>query len=366
MYTDGEEYLSVIGTNVFMNFVESIQAEGIILERKPMGSDTKPKTSIVIEIEKDNPNKDLDALDIEIPVLTPRIYREYKNLADLDVSTFGHNTVTYQNFSEEEQRKIVFKDITTNTVTHTTVLDIARIADYRNVVGYFAKTIMDDLCLVSSYDVLYGKVKIFIQNHLFGQSVDLESINTLRNLSELAATKTLLESFKIAINALTVQDRGAAEVRDTIRLRETRPFFMKDQGYIIPKKSIFNRITGDSNLELAFAGFLENCTDVQSYAKNYLAVRFKVDYVKSDGSISNYYPDFIVKLKDGRVFVVETKGLRDLDVPLKMKRLRQWCEDINAAQETMIFDFIYIDEEGFQRYRPSSFAQLVESFREYQ
>jgi len=141
---------------------------------------------------------------------------------------------------------------------------------------------------------------------------------------------------------------------------------MKDQGYIMPKKSIFNCITGDSNLELAFAEFLENCTDVQSYAKNYLAVRFKIDYVKSDGSVSNYYPDFIVKLKDGRVFVVETKGLKDLDVPLKMKRLRQWCEDVNAAQETTTFDFIYINEEDFQRYTLSSFGQLTENFREYQ
>jgi len=367
MYSGGEEeYLSVIGTNAFMEFVESIQAEGVELERKSMGSGTETKTSIIIEIEKDNPNKDLDALDIEIPVLTPRIYREYKNLAELDISTFGHNPVTYQNFNEEEQRKIVFKDITTNTVTHTTVLDTAGIADYRNVVGYFAKTIIEDLRLVSGYDVLYGKIKIFMQRYLFGQSVDLENANTLRNLSDLAVTKTLVESFKIAINALTVQDQGSTEIRDTIRLRETRPFFMKDQGYIVPRKSIFNRITGDSNLELAFAEFLENCTDVQSYAKNYLAVRFKIDYVKSDGSISNYYPDFIIKLKDGRVFVVETKGLKDLDVPLKMKRLRQWCEDVNAAQKTMIFNFIYIDEKGFERYRPSSFAQLVENFREYQ
>lgn len=370
MYTGGEqEYLSIVGTNAFMEFVESIQAEGVELEHKPMGSGTEPKTPIVIEIDQDNSNKDLDTLDIEILVLTPRIYREYKNLADLDVSTFGHNPVTYQNFSEEEQREIVFKDITTGEVAHTTVLDSVGIADYRSVIGYFARAIMNDLRLVSDYNILYGKMKIFMQNHLFGQSVDLESANTLRNLSELAATKTLLETFQIAINALTVQDRGSAEIRDTIRLRKTRPFVVKNQCYILsilPRKSIFNHIIGDSDLELAFARFLENCTDVESYTKNYFAVGFKIDYVDVDGNISNYYPDFIVKLKEGCVFVVETKGLKDLDVPLKMKRLRQWCEDINAIQQTMIFDFIYIDEEDFQRYRPSNFAQLVENFREYQ
>ncbi len=66
--------------------------------------------------------------------------------------------------------------------------------------------------------------------------VELESPNTLRNLSELAATKTLIETFKKAINALTVQDKGDAEIRDTIKLRQTRPFVAKDQGYLCPEE----------------------------------------------------------------------------------------------------------------------------------
>jgi type III restriction enzyme len=61
------------------------------------------------------------------------------------------------------------------------------------------------------------------------------------HLSELAATKTLMEGFKKAINSLTVRDRGDAEIRDTIKLRQTRPFVAKEQGYLVPKKSLFNR-----------------------------------------------------------------------------------------------------------------------------
>jgi type III restriction enzyme len=218
---------------------------------------------------------------------------------------------------------------------------------------------------VSGYDVLYGKVKTFVQDYLFGRSVELDSPNTLRNLSELAATKTLLESFKKAINALTVKDRGDAEIKDTIKLRKTRPFVVKDQGYVVPKKSIFNKVIGDSHLELVFANFLEGCVDVVSYAKNYFAVHFKIDYVNADGNISNYYPDFIVKLKDGRIFIVETKGLEDLDVPLKMKRLRQWCEDMNAAQSDRAYDFVYVDEASFERFKPINFAGLIAGFQEY-
>jgi type III restriction enzyme len=366
MYPGGmEEYVSVVGTDAFMDFVESIQDEGVVLERKPMGEGTQPKTPLVVEIDKENVKKDIDTLDIEIPVLTPRVYREYKNLGDLDATALEHQRVAYLQFSEQEQREIVFKDITTGEVTHTTILDTAGIADYRSVIGYFAQTIMKDLRLVSGYDVLYGKVKAFVQDELFDRQVELESPNTMRNLSELAATKTLLETFKKAINALTVKDKGDAEIRDTIKLRQTRPFVAKDQGYLIPKKSVFNRIIGDSHFELLFARFLEDCTDVVSYAKNYMAVHFKLDYVNADGNISDYYPDFFVKLSDKQIYIVETKGQEDLDVPLKMQRLRQWCEDINRVQADVEYDFVYVDQESFEKYKPTSFKQVIDGFREY-
>jgi type III restriction enzyme len=368
MYPGGvEEYVSVVGTNAFMDFVESIQAEGVVLERKPMGEGTQPKTPLVVEIDKENVKKDLEALDIVIPVLTPRVYREYKNLGELDVGALGYAKVPYRQFSEEQQREIVFKDITTGEVAHTTFLDALGIADYRSVIGYFAQTIMKDLRLVSGYDVLYPKIKTFVQDQLFGQSVELEDPNTLRNLSEPAATKTLIETFKKAINALTIQDKGDAEIRDSIKLRQTRPFVVKDQPYLVPKKSVFNRIIADGHLELLFARFLEDCDDddVLAYAKNYFAVHFKLDYVNADGDISNYYPDFLVKVSEKKIFVVETKGREDLDVPLKMQRLRQWCEDINRVQSEAVYDFVYVDEESFERYKPTTFRQLVDGFREY-
>ena len=362
---DVEEYVSVVGTNAFMEFVESIQAEGVVLERKAMGEGTGPKTPLVVEVDKENERKDLGALDIEIPVLTPRVYREYKSLGDMDIAAFGHQRVVYRQFSLEEQREIVFKDIANGEITHTTILETAGVADYRSVISYFAQSIMKDLRLVSGYEVLYGKIKGFVQEELFDRPVELEDPNTLRNLSELAATKTLFEAFKKAINALTVRDKGDAEIRDTIKLRQTRPFVAKDQGYLIPKKSVFNRIIGDSNLELRFAAFLEDCSDVISYAKNYWAVNFKLDYVKADGDISNYYPDFMVKLSEKRIVIVETKGQEDLDVPLKMARLRQWCEDINRVQTDVEYSFVYVDEESFEKYKPTSFRQLLEGFKEY-
>ncbi len=362
---DEEEYVSVVGTDAFIEFVESIQAEGVELERRAMGKGAAPLTPLMVEVDVDNEAKDLDVLDIEIPILTPRLYREYGNLAGLDVSAIEHEAVAYRQFSEEEQREIVFKFIARDEVAHTTTLGAGRVADYRSAIGFFAQTIMKEMRLVSGYDVLYGKVKAFVGDELFGARVDLDDPNTVRNLSESTATKAVIESFKKAINALTVQDRGGAEISGAIQLRHTRPFVAKKQGYLLPQKSVFNRIIGQSNLELRFADYLEGCSDVISFAKNFLAVGFKLDYVKADGTISNYIPDFFVKLPDNRLVVVETKGREELDLPQKMERLRQWCEDVNGAQLDVSYDYVYVDEEGFDAYRPDSFRQLLEGFREY-
>ena len=203
-----EEYVSVVGTDAFMEFVESIQADGVVLQRTAMGKGATPKMPLVVEVDIQNDRKDIKALDIEIPILTPRINREYKNLIELDTSSIENQPVPYQQFSEEEQRKIVFKDITTDKVTHATILDMSGVDDYRSVIGYFAHTIIKELRLVSGYDVLFGKIKAFVQTELFGQTVDIEHPNTMRNLSELVATKTLIETFSNAINALTVLDKG--------------------------------------------------------------------------------------------------------------------------------------------------------------
>ena len=362
---DVKEYVSVVGTEAFMDFVESIQSEGVEIERREMGEGTKPKTPIIVEIDNENMKKDLDQLDIKIPVLTPRIFREYKSLSKISLATFKHKKIEYKQYSEEEKREIVFRDITTNEVTHTTQLDSLDSVNYQSVVGYFAQIIMRELRLVSGYDVLYGLVKDFISGHLFTSSISLEDLNTLRNLSEVGACHTIIETFKRAINDLTVQDKGDAEIKDYIKLRKTRPFVVKEQGYLVPQKSIFNKVIGDSHLELRFASFLEECKDIVSYAKNYFAVNFKLDYINADGDISNYYPDFLVKKSQTEIYVVETKGLEDLNVPPKMQRLRQWCDDINALSSEAKYDYIFVDEENFDKYKPKSFTDLVSQFREY-
>ena len=363
---DVEEYVSVVGTDAFIDFVESIQHEGVELERKAMGEGTKPKSPIVVEVDRENLHKDIEKLDIEIPVMTPRIYREYKNLSELAPSKFNNKKLEVKKFSDKEMREIVFKHIVKSAdseedIHHTTVLDNDTVIDYQSVVGYFARIIMRELRLVSGYDVLYAKVKEFIQDGLFNKRISLEDLNVLRNLSEVEATRTVLEMFKKAINDLTVKDRGEAEIREYIKISKARPFVAKDQGYIIPQKSVFNKVIGDSHFELEVASLFERCPDIISYAKNYFSVHFKIDYRNAEGAISDYYPDFLVKLSDKEIYIVETKGREDLDDILKIERLKQWCEDVNKQQKKVVYHMLYIKQEAYEKNHPQTFSDLIKT-----
>jgi type III restriction enzyme len=132
----------------------------------------------------------------------------------------------------------------------------------------------------------------------------------------------------------------------------------------MPKKSLFNRIVGDSHLELEFAAFLDKADDVISFAKNFFAVQFKIDYRNADGEISNYYPDFLVKTTDNVIYIVETKGLEDVDVEPKRIRLKQWCADVNAQQKKQIFKELFVSETDFKEYRTGNFKKLAEALED--
>jgi len=373
--TDTRERVSVMGTPAFMDFVESIQNEGVTFERVPMGgaAGRDRKDQLIVEVENDNPEKDIEALDIPIPKLSRRFSREFKDLAELDPASFGNPKLPVKPFTQEETREIVFKTMLEGELDHTILLDGTGPADYRSVIAYFARQLLKEMHLVGGYDQLYPKVREFLRDHLFNRPVDLEDPVILRNLSEPEACKIVFDSFRTAINALTIRESGTSRIEGHIRLRDTKPFRTDPRRFLPVKRSVFNRIVGEANydgLELGFAAFLENTApDVQSFAKNYMAVGFKLDYVKADGELSNYIPDFIVRTTDSRVWIVETKGREELDLPQKMARLRQWCIDATEASRPLggpQYGFVYVDQESFERHRPKSFAALVSAFREFQ
>jgi type III restriction enzyme len=363
---DTPENLVVVGTPAFLEFVESLKTEGVEFQYSPMGKGTKGKSPVIVEVDKENPNKDLDKLDIPIPQMSPRIYREFKNLELIDVGSLKNEKVPIKKFNNDELKEIVFNDIE-GDFSHKTIFKDT-VPDYRNVIGFFTASILKDSRLVSGFDILYPKVESFIKYKLFTKEVELSDAQTLRNLSEVQPKEILKTTFKKAIDELTVTDKGTTEVKNYISLKLSKPKIAENQPFIIPKKSVFNKIIGDNPFELEFASFLENrFDDVVSYAKNTMGeggINFKIEYQAQDGNIREYYPDFFVKTDDKTFYIVETKGREDLDDIRKIQRLFVWCKDINTAQNEYTYSPVYIKQEKWDEIKNDfkSFTEVVKIF----
>lgn len=358
-----KEELVVVGTPAFIEFVESIKTEGVEFGYRPMGETGKSRNPIIVEIDDNNQKKDMEKLDIPIPTLSPRIHRDYKNLEDIQVEDMKCLPASLKQFTENELKEIVFTDIEgafSHKIEFTDTLP-----DWRNVVGFFTQTILKESRLVSGFNILYPKVEQFICRKLFGKSVNIEDANILRNLSEVNVKQILYSAFKKAIDELTIKDRGSAQIRNFISLRKAKPLVVDNQPYLVAQKSVFNKIIGDSQFELEFAAFLENCPDIVSFARNYQSLNFKIEYQGEDGNIHDFFPDFMVKQSEKDIYIAETKGREDLDDIRKIKRLEVWCNDVNTLQNEYRYTPLYVKQEVWEKRQKDlkTFDNIKELFK---
>lgn len=78
-----------------------------------------------------------------------------------------------------------------------------------------------------------------------------------------------------------------------------------------------------------------------------------VYYIRNDGMLAPYHPDFIVKTKD-KVYIIETKGndkIDDKNVRLKQQSTLQWLRRVNALpQEERMgrqWEYVLLSEDNF-------------------
>src|SRR5690606_19869729 len=120
------------------------------------------------------------------------------------------------------------------------------------------------------------------------------------------------------------------------------------------EKTLFNLVTCNRALETAFAELMERCGDVAAFAKNAGPQALRIDYLSDGHRLAFYTPDFLVKARNGKCYLVETKGQVDRDVPLKARAAMDWCK---AAG----WEYVFVLEGGFHRFNGTDFGQLVKA-----
>ena len=107
---------------------------------------------------------------------------------------------------------------------------------------------------------------------------------------------------------------------------EMRPWYTRRQCGPATKSHI-NFAVYDSSWEAGGGGELERNDEVASWARN-AHLGFVIKYTW-DGTIHDYWPDYLVRLKNGITLVLEMKGRDDDQNKEKRRALDEWVEAVN-------------------------------------
>jgi type III restriction enzyme len=237
---------------------------------------------------------------LAIPDVTPDEYVKYRGVHLID-----------QGIIEEYEFRVPYAEDPSGVITYYT-RSVAKEAGVDRLSGAFA--------------ALAPMVRDYLKERVFERSVELEDTVILRRLAENDAQALVVNAFRDAIRALSITEREPTIEESALRVSETAPFPWSRE--TVPgKNTIFNLTPVDSSLEARFARFLDRATDAAAWAKLTMNTRFALEYISKAGALRYYYPDFVMRLDDDSCLIVETKGQEDLDVALKDRRARRWCQD---------------------------------------
>lgn len=171
-------------------------------------------------------------------------------------------------------------------------------------------------------------------------------------------TKHIVEQFAVAIykmqNRLTTIN---AEVSHT-DFSSLRAIKMRESYSMEVQKCIYPRLGYPSHgggLEKAFIEFLDRDAEVEKFLKinengHSFAIIF---YVRKDGLMATYHPDFIVATGD-KVYLIETKGddkVDDVNVRQKQTATVEWIKKINALEPgdrmNRTWEYVLVGESVF-------------------
>ena len=349
------ERVDVIGNKKFIEFVEQLEKEeDMQLETFEVGKD---KVSIVT-IEPVAAKQDKD---ITLPVLSPILVRK-KSLTDeiaaLDVTAFtcpvlplkkddkaaqdfhyeGYDLVTLQKMVEREYR-------------------IPAPQTAEEVIGYYARRIAQEVKLPAQFAALAPKVRDFLEKKAFGREVKLEGPDMVKAISSNVAQYVTVKTFVQELRKVVVEEL-TPQLLDPGRRLSVTPKFPWSRPTAAASKCIFNLVASDNQFEKEFAEFLEKAKSVQRFAKLPEQFRFAIEYTDAAGNLRYYEPDFVAVTDDGTHYLIETKGLEDVNVANKQRAAELWCENATLLTGTA-WRYVMVPQAEYEHLQATEFGDIL-------
>jgi type III restriction enzyme len=288
------------------------------------------------EEELANPQLSIDALEefpIKLEDLKPLINKKGDTFygEELTVKTkFGEYTVTADIFTAKSYNSFIQKIVNAVSVIHVNTK--------RKQVRKFPIMQINSALIAKLTDE-------YIRHKLFGRDFNPLEDNNWRILliTQQSIVKHIVKNIaqsvfdlqrNLKVDEAKIVKKYFSEVPE-IKVRET---YTMDVAKTIYEKIAYPSHSG--GFEREFVQFIDSDSKVKAFVKinEYYHDFANIIYIRDDGLLAHYYPDFIVKIEnnlENQIYIVETKSERDMNNQnVKSKRLAaiDWVEKVNELK----------------------------------
>ncbi len=335
------ELVTVIEHPAFASlYAQELAQEGLPIEIIDL--DRVPATTI--SIFPDEVHKDVNQLDIQIPTLSagyrivPKlegltlqdIKKAFKPYKPIPLSKQGNNEIQYEG-----------RHLFTGEIIQKLQLNLPLLESGIGAVSYYVKQLETICKLRGLHAILAPLIQTFLETMLFEQKTTLFDPALVARLADSDVSEHLRAVFVPLSRSRTTstETRLAASVPKSLNTWKPYQVTLSERRPALEaKKTLFNLVTCNRELEVAVAKFSDRAPDVVAFAKNAGSQCLRVDYLANGDRLAFYTPDFFIRTIDNHYYLVETKGREDRDVPLKAKAAIAWCEA--ASTETWSWQYL--------------------------
>lgn len=358
---DTPEVVTVVHHPAFRALYENeLAQEGLDIAVLPIREAFKQSVTIFV----DHQNKPVSELQIEIPLVSDAIEAtaELPSLSINEVSEFFHGRFEPLPVGKKKEGPIEYKErhLFTDEIVTRMQLDAGLLATAWSAVSYFAKMLGQACQISNAAQVLAPVLEEFVSKVLFEQTVDLYSGEIDHRMRDADVMEHVKATFTPLILQRTVRKKERKRISQGQQLTTWKPYqatSTAERPAVQAKRTMFNLVPCENDLEQAFADFCDFASDVAAFAKNAGQQKLMIDYLKPDGHRALYVPDFFVRSTDGGYYMVELKGKVDELVPVKARTAAEWCK--SASSNDTRYRYLYVPYLLFQQSGASEIGELA-------
>lgn len=379
------DILSIIEHPAFIQFYDDLE-NGMIVEEKEMPTKENVLGDIITVGLKEN----YQDYDFYIPTIVSD-KEEVLKLGELKTDSFNKLPWTLEQlkgmaknygdesfYSEEMTVKTRFGDYRVSS-------QLFNAQSYNEFLARMLDAITNNIARVgghSSYPTmqvnqvaLIEVIDNYIRTKLFGEPFNPKESNNWRVL--MIAKAGILEHIMKEVSQSVYDMQNNIEITEATVIKnyfsQISNLKMRENFALDITKSIYEKTAYPSNkgeFEKDFMISVDRDSEVERFLKineNYHTFAH-LKYIRTDGLLSSYYPDFLVKINDN-IYFVETKAEKDIynsNVKQKQKSALDWCQKVNElnSQNRMNAFWYYslLDDTTFysMKSRGASIKEILE------